>query len=272
MVFLIKKIHMKHSKSSFSDLHRIFNQSITAREIAEPLVSFESDRSASQVNRFMNEHDFDVVGVRHEGAMLGYVVRNSFKGESLSDHIISFDEEVLLNENEPLLNALKFLKDKGWVFIRFLNNPVGIITLSDLQKAPVRMWLFGIISLLEMRLLQRIREAYPDEEWQGYLSTKRIDAARGIHSERRKLNEAIDLAECLQLCDKKTIYGKSKNLKALHPFDSKGRWDNFMKKVEDLRNAIAHSNSIAFGSWLEVTQLVKEMEDCLSLLEDKKPH
>ena len=244
--------------------------SITAREIAEPLVSFESDRPVSQIKRFMEDRDFDVVGVRHEGAMLGYVVRGNLEGESLSDHIISFNDDELMHENEPLLNALEFLKENGWVFIRFLNNPVGIVTRGDLQKAPVRMWLFGIISLLEMTLLQRLREVYPEEEWKKYMSEKRIEAARNVHADRLKHNEAIDLAECLQLCDKKTIYGKSGTLKQLHPFDSKGKWDDFMTKVENLRNALAHSNSIAFGSWLEVTELVEEMEKCLSLLENKR--
>lgn len=260
---------MKHLKSSFGDLHRIFKYSITAREIAEPLVSFEDDRPATEIRRFMEDRDFDVVGVRRDGAMLGYVVKEGLEGGSLSDHAQPFEKEQLLGESEPLLNALELLKDTGWVFIQFLNCPVGIVTRGDLQKAPVRMWLFGIISLLEMRLLQSMREAYPNEEWMSYLPEKRIQAAQDVHAIRRKLNEAIDLAECLQLCDKKTIYGKSPKLKPLHPFDSKGKWDDFMKRVEDLRNALAHSNSIAFGSWPDVTRLVEDIEKCLALLEQE---
>lgn len=258
---------MKHLNASFSDLHRIFKDSISAREIAEPMVSFESDRSASQIRLLMEERDFDVVGVRSDGEMRGYVIKEGLDEGTLADHMLPFREEMLLNENEPLLNALEALKNSGWAFIRFLNCPVGIVTRGDLQKAPVRMWLFGIISLLEMRLLMRMREAYPDGGWKSYLSYKRLGAADSVYAVRKRLNEAIDLAECLQLCDKKTIYGKSDRLGKFCPFESKGKWDNFMSKVEELRNALAHSNSIAFSSWPDVTQLVEDMEKCLNLLE-----
>lgn len=259
---------MKHLKTSFTDLHRLFRNNITIREIAEPLVSFESDRSASVIREFMERKDFDVVGVRHEGEMVGYVPRQSLGGGNLSEHVVPFLDNHVLDENASLHVALEFLKDCEWGFVRFLNCPVGIITRGDLQKSPVRMWLFGLISLLEMRLVQRLREVYPNDAWLTYLNEKRIEAAKNILKDRTKNNEAIDLAECLQLCDKKTIYGKSNLLCALHPFDSKGRWDKFMDAVETLRNSIAHSNSVAFGPWPEVARLVDDMEKCLMLLED----
>jgi len=262
---------MKHLKTSFTDLHRLFRNNITTREIAEPLVSFESDRSASVIRDFMEKKDFDVVGVRHEGEMIGYVIKLSLECGNLSDHLVPFVDDHVLDENASLHVALDFLKDREWGFVRFLNCPVGIITRGDLQKSPVRMWLFGLISLLEMRLVQRLREAYPGDTWLPYLNEKRIEAAQNVLKQRAKNNEAIDLAECLQLCDKKTIYGKSNRLKCFHAFDSKRKWDEFMDAVEMLRNSIAHSNSVAFGPWPDVARLVDEMEKCLILLEVARP-
>jgi hypothetical protein len=258
---------MKHLKTSFTDLHRLFRNNITIREIAEPLVSFESDRTASIIGDFMEKKDFDVVGVRQEGEMFGYVTRQSLGTGRLSDYVVPFDDENLLDENASLHSALEFLKDREWGFVQFLNCPVGIITRGDLQKSPVRMWLFGLISLLEMRLLQRIREHYPESNWLGYLNEKRQSAAREVLELRNKKNEGIDLAECLQLCDKKTIYGKSNSLQNLYPFDSRKKWNDFMDQVEKLRNSLAHSNAIAFGSWPEVAALVDDIEKCLVLLE-----
>jgi hypothetical protein len=82
---------MKHLKTSFTDLHRLFRNNITTREIAEPLVSFESDRSASVIRDFMEKKDFDVVGVRHEGEMIGYVIKLSLEYGNLSDHVVTSD-------------------------------------------------------------------------------------------------------------------------------------------------------------------------------------
>jgi len=262
---------MKHLKVSFTDLNRLFRNNITIREIAEPLVSFESDRPASVIREFMAKKDFDVVGVREDGDIIGYVERKDLHGEFLSDNVQKFTEEHLLNENASLHTALEILKDRDWAFVRFLNYPVGIVTRGDLQKQPVRIWLFGMISLLEMRLTHRLRRAYPNDEWILYLKENRIESAKSILSHRIKNNESIDLAECLQLSDKREIYRRSDLLQALRPFESKVKWERFMKDVETLRNSIAHSNPVAFKSWPEIAQLVDEMEKCLVLLEEAEP-
>lgn len=140
---------MKYLKTSFSDLHRLFRNNITVREIAEPLVSFESDRPASTIKGFMKKKDFDVVGVRRDGDMIGYVRRHALDGGYLSDHVVPFVEDHLLDENAPLHVALDFLKDRDWGFVRFLNCPVGIVTRGDLQKSPVRMWLLASFPFLK---------------------------------------------------------------------------------------------------------------------------
>jgi hypothetical protein len=37
------------------------------------------------------------------------------------------------------------------------------------------MWLFGLISLIEMRFLTLIDRRFQDDSWQQYLSNQRID-------------------------------------------------------------------------------------------------
>jgi hypothetical protein len=44
---------MKHLRSSLSDLRRLFEWTVTIHDIAEPLVSFDSDDDAGAVWRFM---------------------------------------------------------------------------------------------------------------------------------------------------------------------------------------------------------------------------
>jgi len=55
---------MKHLRSTSSDLRRLFDHSISVREIAEPLASFDADRDAASIRGFMEARNFDVVGVR----------------------------------------------------------------------------------------------------------------------------------------------------------------------------------------------------------------
>lgn len=57
---------MKHFKSSFQELHQIFERSITVRDIAEPLTSFDQGDQAERAKPFMASREYDVVGVRND--------------------------------------------------------------------------------------------------------------------------------------------------------------------------------------------------------------
>jgi len=105
----------------------------------------------------MNGKDFDVVGVRHNGAVIGYVHRSDLRDGALKQYTKPFDEQLLVEDWNPLLAVLDLLIGSPQVFIVVMGEVSGIITKGDLQKAPVRMWLFGVLSMLEMQLLRLSR-------------------------------------------------------------------------------------------------------------------
>ena len=86
---------MKHLKSSLKDLHRLFDRSVTARHLAEPFVSFDGPRQATEVLTFMEEKDFDVVGVRWNGQLVGYVNRDELTGGTLDNHLRPFEGAIV---------------------------------------------------------------------------------------------------------------------------------------------------------------------------------
>jgi hypothetical protein len=141
------------------------------------------------------------------------------------------------------------------------------VTRGDLQKAPMRMWLFGLISLFEMQMLRLIREYYPDELWTKIISRKRLKEARKILKDRCKRNEKIDLADCLQFCDKKNILLSNENLLKGSGFESKTKGAKLLKKLENLRNNLAHSQDIITGNWPEIVDLTGRAEIVLRKLE-----
>ena len=258
---------MKHLKSSFRDLHRLFEQSITVRDIAEPLSSFDESYPAEAAREFMEERDYDVVGVRNEGAITGFVERSDLREGVVGDVSRPFGEGEVVEESEPLLTALETLKTGRWVFVQFLGNPSGIVTRGDLQKAPMRMWLFGLLSLFEMQLLRRIRSSHGDESWKRYLGDDRIEEASRILSLRKERNEAIDLADCLQIADKKMIFAKSEVLSKLIAPMSRRSWEKFMRDVERLRNNLAHANDLGSEDWPKIAETVEQLESLLGTLE-----
>ena len=141
---------MKHLKSSLRDLRELFEHSITVKDIVEPLTSFDADHPADQARLFMEEKDYDVVGVREDGLVSGYARRPDLSGGKLGDYLVQFYEPVdepveLLPETTPLVKVFEALHDSSRAFVLVLGEVGGIVTRGDLQKIPVRMWLFGFL-------------------------------------------------------------------------------------------------------------------------------
>src|SRR5574337_72615 len=203
---------MKQLKSTVSELRELFEHSITAKDIAEPLVSFDYDHPATAVKQFMEQKKFDVVGIRKEGEIAGYVQQVHLDEGRAGDYLTDFEKQQIFSERAPLLVVLPIISASERAFIDILGQVGGIITKGDLQKIPVRMWIFGLISLLEMQMLRMIRRHYPDDSWSQFLAPGRIEKARQLNSDRIRRNSEVDLADCLQFCDKRDIFIKSDQL------------------------------------------------------------
>lgn len=258
---------MKQLKSSLGDLRRLFVRTITLRDIAEPLVSFDARSSAAEVRAFMEEREFDVVGVRDHGLVTGYVARAALAAGEIAEHRRAFAPTEVLSDSEPLLAAFAALREQRHFFVTVLGHVGGIVTRGDLQKAPVRLWLFGLVSLLEMQLLRVVRERYPADSWSSLVTGERLSGARKVFEERRRRNEENDLSDCLQLGDKASIFSRDPVLFELSGSPSKRALDEFFKEVGTLRNALAHANDILCGRWPDLANLVVKLEDLLERLE-----
>jgi hypothetical protein len=56
-------------------IRRVFLETFTARDIAEPLASFDASSSSTEVSRCMEAQHFDVVGILKEGRIVAFVHR-----------------------------------------------------------------------------------------------------------------------------------------------------------------------------------------------------
>lgn len=254
---------MKHLKSSLRDLRHLFEHSLAARELAEPIASFDDSQAVEIARAFMEKEDFDVVGVRRNGLIAGYTDRSALSRGTIGDHLLKFENAVVFSELAPIVEVLPRLVETPRVFVGSTDRVWGIITRGDLQKAPMRMSLFGLLSLLEMQLLRLIRVVYPDAAWRDMLSSGRIEAAEKILDDRRRRNEGTDLADCLQFADKRTIVVKSERLCAWLRFDSRAKAESRLKNLQELRNDLAHSQDILAGRWPGIVELANLAEDLL---------
>jgi hypothetical protein len=208
-------------------------------------------------------NNYDVVGVRHDGLVVGYVKRADLSDGTLANHLVKFNSDDIIDESTPLVDVLKRLRKTTRLFVLILGRIGGIVTRGDIQKAPLRMWLFGLISMIEMQLLRIIREHCPNDIWKTFLTPKRLAKAQELLSDRRKRNEEIDLADCLQFCDKREVILKGDMLKIAEGFDLFGT----LKEIEQLRDNLAHAQDIVTGNWPKIVDIAEDSERLLIKLE-----
>ncbi len=259
---------MNWNTSTMESLRRIFAEGFVARDIAEPLVSFDASTAAAEVVGVMEKRDFDVVGVRREGSVVGYVERADLCGAHCGERVRAIEATMVLAESSPFADVVLGLANCPRLFVRVMGTVGGIVTMSDLQKPPLRMWLFGMISLMEMRASRLIELKCQGDSWQQFLSESRLQKARELLEERRRRNQNLELIDCLQISDKGQIMARNEEIRRLTRMQSRRQTEQVIRMLESLRNNLAHSQDILSCDWETIVGLCKDMERVVSGTEE----
>ncbi|BAY32501.1 CBS domain-containing protein [Nostoc carneum NIES-2107] len=263
---------MKQLKSRSQDLRSLFENNITIEYVAEPLKAVSAEADVIEVQHWMQAKDFDVVGVESGDTISGYVERSSLmkaKAGKCSEYQRVFHPKELIAISTPLMKLLPILQQTPRLFVLDCNQVTGIVTCGDLQKAPARMLLFGLVTLLEMNLLRLVRLYYPQDSWQKVLKPERLQVAQRLWRESQERNEATDLLDYLQFCDKRELVLNQPELLQQLELKSKRSGERFLKSAEQLRNRLAHAQNLVSGSsWIELISLAEAMERLLIRCEE----
>ncbi len=254
---------MTFNSSTLHSLRRVFQQGFVVHDIAEPLVSFDDTTPAEKVGAFMTANRFEIVGVRQEGRVEGYVDISDLGSGICADHIQPFDETQVILDSAALADLVLAFKDRRRLFVSILGRVGGIVSRTDLQKPPVRMWLFGMVTLIEMRLSRLIEQFCPGEKWKQFLSEGRILKAEELLAERIRRNQELSLLDCLQLSDKAQIIARSEELRGFTRFQSRRQLEDAAKMLGKLRNNLAHSQDIITGDWETIVSLSESLDAVL---------
>jgi hypothetical protein len=251
------------------DLALLYETAFVVRQVASlDLKTCRRDDDPAAVRNFMNREGFDVLPL-DEGGPIERYVEAGLCGPRCGDSAQVIRAGNLIADSAPLSALLGRMRQTSWQFVLVGDHVGGIVTHADLQKAPVRLWLFGLVSVLEMHLLALARALYANDTWQDCLSPARVDKANALFAQRRARNEEIDLADCLQFCDKRDlVLGRAEGRAAL-AFDEVDRALSFLKSAESLRNRLAHAQDITSGTdWPSVIDLALGIQSTLARLDE----
>jgi len=255
---------MTQHASAVRGLRRVFYEGFSVHDIAEPLVSIDATSPADEIRQFMEARAFEVVGARSEGLVVGYLAKPDLTSGPCSQFVHAFDEAEVLDDTSSLAEVVGKLNGTARVFLTFLGQVGGIVTRSDLQKPPMRMWLFGMVSLIEMRMVRLIEQQCLDEQWRAYLSDARIAKAQQLLTERTRRNQNLGLLDCLQFSDKGQIIARNPAIRQTTRFGSRRQVETVVKQLERLRNNLAHSQDIISTDWETIVMLAADLDNILS--------
>jgi hypothetical protein len=243
--------------NSLQQLQQVIH-SLTVDMIAENLVSVDSSDDASRARAIMQERRFDVLGVTDGNKkVIGYIKKDEPRPGKVKEFRSDINVDEIVSYNACLEDCLMDIYTKGRMFVLSGEGIKRIVTVADLQKIPVRLMIFGVLSLLEMNLLEWISKKYPRGEWMKMLSPTRLRKAEKLYEERQRKNQEIDLVDCLQLCDKADILIKAdNNILSSLGFHSKNDARDFFEQLQTLRNYLAHAQDLTEEmEWSQIAEL-----------------
>ncbi|MCO6456434.1 MAG: hypothetical protein J5I93_14130 [Pirellulaceae bacterium] len=128
----------------------------------------------------------------------------------------------------------------------------------------VRMFLFGLLTLFETRLLELVQHVYDDQSLGRVLKPARLAAARRLLAERGKRGEQLRLVDCLQVADKRDLLLAEEGFAERFGYDSKKSAHRFFTQVEMLRDRLVHAQDlVAASSWEEVAETARQLAEFL---------
>ena len=202
----------------------------------------------------------EIIGVRREGRVAGYVWKSDLADGPLGDVARGFPADQILASTAPLSDVILILTHYDHCFITVMDSVAGVVARKDTEKPIVRMWLFGMITMMEMNMVARIRRRWPGESWTQFCGPKRLEKARAVHDERKRRDQESELLDCLQFADKARIVLHDPEQMAEFGFDSRRAADSAISDLESLRNNLAHGQDIATYDWPQIVRMTQQIE------------
>lgn len=236
-----------------------FLRGFTAADLAEALLSVDDDAEVSAAMAVLDADTNRVIGVRQQGSIRGWLSREEITNNSSVRHACRpFDPATVISEAASLNEVVCLLNSHVRLFVRAFGQVCGVITRNAVEKPPIRMWLFGLVTISEQRVTRLIAELMPNDAWNSRLTDGRLQKALELQRLRHSRGQHPSLLDCLQFADKGQIVARDESLRQRTRFASRKEVERFVRSLEDLRNNLAHSQDIA-GDWAVIYDLAANL-------------
>jgi hypothetical protein len=197
------------------------------------------------LRRELEELGYDQTLVRESNEDVShYVLREKLRAGPVRLHSSKIEISQVTHASTPVLDVAPAVVSKGFLFVSAHRGVWGVITRADLQKVPVRVAIFGLLTSLELGMRDTVVRHAKNSDPLHLISAPRRAAAMALHAERVKRRQELRKIDCCQLADLGTMASRLELHESVFHSTSKGRFAKDFKRVSDLRNSIAHGNNL----------------------------
>ena len=218
----------------------LLRQVFTVETIMTPrqdLLTVERGTDLASVRAEASRRRFDLLPITQDGRIFEVLLVEDGERESLTDRW-------LVSRDTAIPDLLQIFLESGrpgfLVFQR--QDVVGLVTPADLNKLPVRVYLYFLIGEVELALTLQIRShfaAVPEQALQ-MLSAKRRRELEEQIAGLTEQNIGVDPVQLLRLSDVINIAAKHEPLRSQLGFSSRRAVEKALGGLNDLRNRTMH--------------------------------
>ena len=249
-------------KESILSPYRLIANAISVIDIATPLMPSVSPQEQLEAvwEEFVITEGVDPTVeclrlVRDYDHVFGYLdYLESFEAPlagNAGDRAIPITPDMIVSASTPLLDMPSLFRKHYFFFVLTRNDITHFVSFQDMDKLLMKLCLFSLIMELEAKILELLMLNIFGHRWRpsierylGYLSKGRLEKARSLCGMKYGRESPGGILRCTTFIDKKQILRKDPEISSRLPFNSRRELDRFFKRVEDVRNQIAHSDSI----------------------------
>jgi hypothetical protein len=245
------------SLSDRADALRSFQNGLSVNLIATPRSLFETcafDEELVSVIERNRENAFDFLPVtqstsskdKTKSPIIGLIEIAQFNSTAnprgaVRDYMRPLSEKNLIGADASILKFVRGADHQQCRLIISDTEISGIVSLSDLQRLPVRAALFAMVTHLEIIMTENIRRAFDGSDgWLERLSSDRQLKVRDKVAAAKTNDAYVDMLLFTEFADKVTIIRKSPNFSS-----SRTSFRRELSRIQTLRNDLAHAKNYA---------------------------
>jgi hypothetical protein len=159
----------------------------------------------------------------------------------VADYLLPLSEQFLIGADASILDFITDADTRPCRLVLAGPSISGLVSLSDLQRLPVRAALFALITGFEITKAEAIRRKFAkDQDWMPCLNKRRREELEKEIRKSKNDDGFVDTLLFTQFCDKKEVV-----IKYFEFEQSKKKPRLQLDRIQKLRDNVAHANEYA---------------------------